>query len=288
MYKIALVPDLAWWISIAVLGLIVGSFLNVVIYRLPLILRQRWHDDARALLAEAEYEQVSHNFSLLYPSSHCTRCKTPISWRHKIPILSFILLRGSCAYCHESISMRYPFIELSTMVIWLIIFAIYGVSYVSIFGVLFASSLIALACIDQKEGYLVDEITIPLIWAGLLLNCFDTIVAAEQAILGAVLGYSSFFLLNQAFKLVRGRHGLGRGDMKLLAAVGAWLGWEVLPALVLIASLSGLIFYGVIRLKQHYALSDAIPFGPHLAFSGIVSFLFYPQLKMPFEIAPPM
>ncbi len=288
MYKVGFVPDLAWWISVAVLGLIAGSFLNVVIYRLPLILRQRWQNDAHALLTEAEYEQVPLSFSLFYPGSHCIHCKTPILWRHKIPIISFILLRGSCAYCHKPISTRYPVIELLTMIIWLLVFSIYGVSYMSIVGVFFASSLIALACIDQKEGYLVDEITIPLIWAGLLLNCFDTIVEAEQAILGAVLGYTSFFLLNQLFKLVRGRHGLGQGDMKLLAAIGAWLGWEVLPALVLIASLSGLIFYGVVRMRQSYALSDAIPFGPYLAFSGILSFLFYSQLKMPFEIIPPM
>ncbi len=288
MYKIAFVPDLAWWISAAVLGLIAGSFLNVVIYRLPLILRQRWQNDARALLTEAEHEQVPLNFSLFYPGSHCIHCKTPILWRHKIPIISFILLRGSCAYCHKPISMRYPVIELFMMIVWLLVFSIYGVSYMSIVGVLFASSLIALACIDQKEGYLLDEITIPLIWAGLLLNCFDTIVEAEQAILGAALGYASFFLLNQLFRLIRGRHGLGQGDMKLLAAIGAWLGWEILPALVLIASLSGLIFYGVVRIRQNYALSDAIPFGPYLAFSGILSFLFYPQLKMPFEIIPPM
>ena len=288
MYKIALVPDPVWWISVAVLGLIAGSFLNVVIYRLPLILRQQWQNDARALLAETEYEQPSINFSLFYPGSHCIRCKRPILWRHKIPILSFILLRGSCAYCHKSIGMRYPFVELLTMVIWLTVFSVYGVSYMSVVGALFASSLIALAFIDQKEGYIVDEITIPLIWAGLLLNCFGTIVEAEQAILGAILGYASFFFLNQLFKLVRGRHGLGQGDMKLLAAIGAWLGWEVLPALVLIASLSGLIFYCAARMRQRYALSDAIPFGPYLAFSGILSLLFYPQLKMPFEIIPSM
>ena len=288
MYEVVFVPALLWWISVAILGLIAGSFLNVVIYRLPLILRQQWQNDARAFLSESEHEQAPLDFSLLYPGSHCPHCKTPILWRHKIPIISFIWLRGSCAYCHKSINMRYPFVELLTMVIWLMVFSVYGVSYMSVAGALFVSSLIALAGIDQKEGYLVDEITIPLIWAGLLLNCFDTIVAADQAIIGAVLGYTSFLLLNYMFKLVRGRHGLGQGDMKLLAAIGAWLGWEVLPALVLIASLSGLIFYCVIRMRQHYALSDAIPFGPYLAFSGILSFLFYPHLKMPFEMIAPM
>ena len=288
MYEVAFVPSLVWWISVAILGLIAGSFLNVVIYRLPLILRQQWQNDARALLTESEHEQAPSNFSLLYPGSHCPHCKTPISWRHKIPIISFILLKGSCAYCHTPISIRYPFVELLTMVIWLMVFSIYGISYMSVVGVLFVSSLIALAGIDQKEGYLVDEITIPLVWAGLLLNCFGAIVEAEQAILGAVLGYTSFLLLNYMFRLVRGRHGLGQGDMKLLAAIGAWLGWEVLPAIVLIASLSGLIFYCIVRMRQHYALSDAIPFGPYLAFSGILSFLFYPQLKMPFELIIPM
>ena len=288
MYEIAFAPDFVWWIFVAMLGLIVGSFLNVVIYRLPLILMQRWQDEARALLSKSECEPASFNFSLVYPHSHCTQCKMPILWRHKIPVLSFIFLRGLCAHCHKPIGIHYPVIESLTMVTWLMVFSAYGISYLSIIGVLFVSSLIALACIDQNEGYLADEITIPLIWAGLLLNSFDVIVSAEQAILGAVLGYMSFFLLNQLFKMIRGRHGLGQGDMKLLAALGAWLGWELLPALVLIASLSGLIFYCLIRMRRSYALSDAIPFGPYLSLSGILSFLFYQRFKMPFEIIPPM
>lgn len=280
MFELALVPDLVWWIAVAILALIVGSFLNVVIYRLPLILRRQWRGEAQAFLSDSDIVKTSSNFSLLYPSSCCTRCATPILWRHKIPLLSFILLRGLCAYCRQPISLRYPAIELLTMIICLIVFAVHGISYLSAVGMLFVSCLIVLAYIDQKEGYLADEITIPLIWGGLLLNCFGVIVSAEQAILGATLGYLSFFLLNQLFRIVRGRHGLGQGDMKLLAALGAWLGWEVLPALVLVASLSGLVLYCLMRLRLHYALSDTIPFGPYLAFSGILFFLFYPQLKM--------
>lgn len=288
IYEIALVPNFVWWLLVAVLGLIVGSFLNVVIYRLPLILRQRWQDEARSLLTESESKQTTDGFSLFYPNSHCVRCKTPIFWRHKIPLLSFIFLRGLCGYCRKPISIRYPIIELLTMVTWLMVFWVYNISYLSVVGVVFVSSLIALAGIDQDEGYLVDEITIPLIWVGLLLNCFDVIVSAEHAILGAVLGYVSFFSLDQLFKIIRGRHGLGPGDMKLLAALGAWLGWEVLPILVLIASLSGLVFYFLIRMRKPYALSDAIPFGPYLSLSGILSFLFYSQLKTAFEIISPM
>ena len=283
MYKTVLLPSFAWWIAVAVLGLIAGSFLNVVIYRLPIILRRQWQDEARALLAESKYVPTSSDFSLLYPSSHCPQCATPILWRHKIPLLSFIFLRGKCAYCHKPISVRYPIIELLTMITWLMVFAIYGISYLSIAGALFISCLIVLACIDQSQGYLADEITIPLMWAGLLFNCFGTIVSAQQAILGAMLGYLSFFFINHVFRAIRGRHGLGQGDMKLLAVLGAWLGWEVLPALVLIASLSGLIFYSMAHLGRRYTLSDAIPFGPYLAFSGILSFLFYPQIKMSFE-----
>lgn len=285
MYEIAFMPSYAWWIATAMLGLIVGSFLNVVIYRLPVILRRRWHDEARALLADSEYIQSSSELSLWYPPSHCIQCETPILWKHKIPLLSFIFLRGKCAYCGKAIASRYPIIELLTMISWLIIFAIYGISYQSLFGVAFISCLIALAAIDQNEGYLVDEISMPLLWAGLLLNYFAIIVPAEQAILGAALGYLSFFLLNHIFKLIRGRHGLGQGDMKLLAAIGACLGWKLLPAIVLIASLSGLLCYGLMHLKKHYTLSDAIPFGPHLALAGILSLLFYPQLKIPFEFS---
>ena len=283
MYEIALVPNFVAWIAIAILALIAGSFLNVVIYRLPLILRQQWHDEARALLAETQHTQSTPKLSLLYPSSHCTQCATPILWRHKIPLLSYIFLRGKCAYCRKPICISYPIVELLTMVTWLTVFAIYGFSYLSVAGAWFVSCLIALACIDQNEGYLVDEITVPLIWIGLLLNCFATIVSAEQAIWGAVAGYVSFFLLNLIFKAIRGRPGLGGGDMKLLAALGAWLGWELLPAMVLIASLSGLAFYCILHLRRRYALSDAIPFGPYLAFSGILSFLFHPQLKTSLE-----
>ena len=282
MYQIILFPDLVWWLVTAVLGLIAGSFLNVVIYRLPLILKHRWQAEARAFLAESEDLQMTSNLSLAYPPSHCVQCATPILWHHKIPLLSFILLRGKCAYCSKSIGIHYPMIEALTVITWLTVFAIYGISYATIFGVLFVSCLIALAGIDQKEGYLIDEITMPLLWAGLLANCFNVIVSAPQAILGAALGYTSFFMLNHLFKMVRKRHGLGPGDMKLLAAVGACLGWEVLPAIVLIASLSGLLFYSLSYLKKSYTLSDAIPFGPHLAIGGILCFLFYPQLSIPF------
>ena len=283
IYEVAFIPSYAWWITIAIAALIVGSFLNVLIYRLPIILMHRWQGEARALLDGTEHKQSVSDISLWYPPSHCIYCTTPILWKHKIPLVSFILLRGKCAYCGTAIAMHYPLIELLTMIAWLVVFAVYGVSYQSAFGMFFVSCLIALAAIDQNEGYLVDEISGPLLWIGLSLNYFAIIVSAEQAILGAVLGYLSFFSLNLIFKTIRGRQGLGQGDMKLLAALGACLGWKLLPTIVLIASLSGLLFYGLMHLKRSYALSDAIPFGPHLAFAGIVTFLFYPQLKTSFE-----
>jgi len=286
MFEIILLPNFVAWIAVALLGLIFGSFLNVVLHRLPLMLERQWYDGARALLRMSPKKHDSPELSLFHPPSHCVECSQPILWRHKIPIVSFIVLKGRCAYCQQRISRRYPTVELLTMLLWLLIFAVYGVSYVSVAGWLLATCLIALAAIDQERSYLADEITMPLLWAGLILNYFALLAPLEEAVLGAVCGYLSFYLINYLYKFVRGRHGLGHGDMKLLAVLGAWLGWQPLPMIVLIATLSGVVVYCIARLKHQYQLSDSIPFGPYLAAGGIVAFLFLSDLQFPMKFLP--
>ena len=270
-------PSWLGFTAAAILGMIIGSFINVVIYRLPKILRHRWQ---REMLSP---DSISHSkdektLSLVYPPSHCPHCASPILWQHKIPVVSFILLKGRCAYCGEPIEWRYLQVEVVTGCAWLAIFYLYGISYLAMAGALLVSCLIALTYIDQREGLLPDEITLPLLWVGLLLNSFELIVPPQHAVFGAVAGYLSFYLLNMLFKQVRHRHGIGMGDMKLVAALGAWLGWQALPNLVLIASLLGLCVAVVLYFRRSVTLSDAIPFGPYLSFAGILSFLFYQQL----------
>ena len=271
-------PSWLGFTTAAVLGMIIGSFLTVVIYRLPKILRHRWQREMLCSDSDLAHNKDKKTLSLMYPPSHCPNCTRAILWRHKIPVMSFILLKRHCAYCSEPIEWRYLQVELVTVCAWLAVFYLYGISYLAMAGVLLVSSLIALAYIDQREGLLPDEITLPLLWIGLLLNSFELIVPAQDAVIGAVAGYLSFYLLNRLFKQVRKRHGLGLGDMKLVAALGAWLGWQALPNLVLIASLLGLCVAIVLHFRRPVTLSDAIPFGPYLSFAGILSFLFYQQL----------
>jgi len=286
MSEIILIPNFVAWIALALLGLIFGSFLNVVIHRLPLMLAQQWGDAARDLLRLPPKKHDSPSPSLLYPPSHCIQCMQPILWRHNIPIISFIVLKGRCAYCQQRISVRYPLVELLTMLVWLAVFAAYGWSYVSVAGFLLTAGLIVLAAIDQEWSYLADEITLSLVWVGLLLNYFALLVPLEEAVLGAASGYLSLYLINYIFKLLRGQHGVGQGDMKLLAALGAWLGWQPLPMIMLIAALSGLAVYCVARFGYQYKLSDSVPFGPYLAAAGILAFLFLSELQFPLKFLP--
>lgn len=267
-------PIWLWFVITTVLGMITGSFLTVVTHRLPKIIQQHWEDETLSSHQKPSKETIS----LVSPSSHCPNCETPILWRHKIPLFSFIVLRGRCAYCNSPIGLHYFNIELLTLLVWLAIFYIHGISYMTLASVMLASCLIALAFIDQKEGLLPDQITLPLLWIGLVLNSFGLIVTPQQAIIGATSGYLFFYLLNKLFKLVRKRDGLGQGDMKLIAVLGAWLGWQILPGLVLIASSAGLLVSLMLRYRQQTTLSDAIPFGPYLSLAGILSLLFYQQL----------
>ncbi|WP_222416940.1 prepilin peptidase [Yersinia bercovieri] len=261
MEMLAVVQTIAplWWGGLAVLGLCVGSFLNVAIYRLPLMLAHNY----------------SRHFNLCLPHSHCPKCKTSLKWWDNIPFFSWLWLKGRCRHCHSSISVRYPLIEVMTLLVTLLIAAIIPLGYPLLAALLLSWMLITLTIIDIDHLLLPDNLTLPLLWAGLLFHLFDDSLPLSDAIIGAASGYLVLWCLYWVFWWVTQRETLGYGDFKLLAALGAWLGWMALPSLLLIASLTGIAFAVVARLYRGRPLNTALPFGPFLAFSGWLLFLQY-------------
>lgn len=270
MNQIALLP-LELVLTIAfILGAVVGSFLNVVIYRLPLILNQRWTADCQSYLeiktnsAKAEAEKVS----LLWPSSSCPKCNNKIRPWHNIPILGFLILKGRCKDCSEPISPRYPIVELISALLSLAIIWKFGATIEGLMALFITWSLIALTGIDFDEHLLPDSITLPLMWAGLIANSFGLFTDLPSALWGAILGYMSLWSVYWAFKLVTGKEGMGFGDFKLLAALGAWLGWSYLPTIILMSSLVGLVFAVLFMIFSGNKKGAPIAFGPYLAVAG--------------------
>ena len=251
-------PSSLWLVFITLLGLVVASFINVVIYRLPLILRREW--------GEAGIPEVS----LSWPASHCPKCKTPLSWRHNLPLVSWLIQQGKCSQCKNKISLQYPLVELAGSILALLIAWRFGASLSSLVYLGFALSLLALAVIDAQTQLLPDKITLPLVWAGLTWHwLFSSSTLFDQAFLGALLGYLSLWSLFWVFKLLTGREGMGYGDFKLLAAIGAWLGAPALVPVVMLASLSGLLVALVLKINAKWQ-GQALPFGPHLVIGCLV------------------
>ncbi|AJI95579.1 type 4 prepilin-like proteins leader peptide-processing enzyme [Yersinia ruckeri] len=248
-----------WWGGLAVLGLCVGSFLNVVIYRLPLMLTR----------------ENPHGFNLCLPHSHCPQCKHSLKWRDNIPVFSWLFLQGQCRYCRASIPVRYPLVEIMTMLMTLFIAAVIPLGSPLLAALVLSWMLIALTMIDIDHLLLPDNLTLPLLWMGLLFHLFDSRLALSEAVIGAVAGYLILWCLYWSFWLLTKREALGYGDFKLLAALGAWLGWMALPSLLLIASLCGMSFALAARLLRGRPLNTALPFGPFLAFGGWIIFLQY-------------
>lgn len=258
----------------------IGSFLNVVAHRLPIMLQRQW---------STEQQQSSHSdetavmlgdpFNLATPRSHCPKCGTQLRALDNLPLLSWIWLRGRCRFCQETISVRYPLVELCAVLLGLVVAGVYGYSIQSLFYCAFAWALLVLLLIDYDTGLLPDPITQPLLWAGLLTNAVYPLVPLQDAVLGAALGYTSLWLVFWGFKLLTGKDGMGYGDFKFLAALGAWLGWQALPQLLMIAAVLGLLYalLGMVSGKQ--TLSSAIPFGPFLAIGGWLSLIFHSRLQ---------
>lgn len=268
MTQLALLP-IEFLLAIAFLfGSIVGSFLNVVIYRFPKILAQTWSQDCRTYLKLDPPTAPEKKLSLLWPSSTCPNCNNSIRPWHNLPILGYLLLKGRCKDCSEKISPRYPIVELisgllSVLIIWKLGATIQGLLALGI-----TWTLIALTGIDFDEHLLPDSITMPLLWAGLIANSFGVFTNLNSALWGAILGYLSLWSVYWIFKLVTGKEGMGFGDFKLLAALGAWLGWAYIPTIILLSSVVGLIFAIAFMIFSGNKKGAPIAFGPYLSIAG--------------------
>ena len=250
-------------------GAIIGSFLNVVVFRLPLILRAEWTHEAKLFLGMESLNDQS--LSLASPRSRCPDCGTQLKAIHNIPIVSYCFLRGRCSNCNSLISIQYPLIELLSAFATAFILITYGVSEKALFCLIFTYSLIALAVIDMREQILPDQITLPLVWIGLLASLVGHWSNPTSAIIGASLGYLSLWSVMHLFKWITGKEGMGYGDFKLNAAIGAWLGWKMVPNVILVSSFLGaligifaIVFLGQDR-RSHFA------FGPYLCLAGWIA-----------------
>lgn len=267
----------AFYASVTLLGLIIGSFLNVVIYRLPKMLEQGWYQECREFLADElkhpPSNQSQEKLTLSTPSSTCPHCAHKIRFYENVPIISWLILGGKCSQCKNKISARYPTIEAVTGLLSLIIAMHFGVSMLTLFALVLTWGLISLTMIDFDHMLLPDQITLPLLWLGLIVNLHGTIVPLEQAVIGAIAGYLSLYSVFWLFKLITGKEGMGFGDFKLVAVFGAWIGWQLLPLLILMASALGAIVGLSLILIKGQSKEQAIPFGPYIAIAGWVCFL---------------
>lgn len=276
---------LPWLFIVAagLLGLLVGSFLNVVIYRLPLMMEGEWRAQCNELLG-INNPAAAPPINLITPRSRCPHCKHLIRAWENIPVISYLLLRGRCAACGARISPRYPWVELLTAVLSALVAWRFGFGWAAGAALLLTWALIALSFIDFDHQLLPDSITLPLLWVGLALSLFETaqgaplFVDSESAIIGALAGYLSLWSVYILFKLVTGKEGMGRGDFKLLAVLGAWLGWQALPVVILMASLVGAVVGITLIMARGRDKNLPIPFGPYLALAGWITLLWGAQI----------
>lgn len=259
----------------AVLGLLVGSFLNVVVYRLPIMLQREWATQCAELREEPAPEHTPARFNLLVPPSACPACGTAIRPWHNIPVISWLLLRGRCAACGTVISTRYPIVEAATAVFSLAVIWQFGATPQGAAALLFTWTLIAASLIDFDTTLLPDNLTLPLMWAGLLLALTaggaGVFADLPSAVIGAAAGYLILWSVYWAFKLVTGKEGMGYGDFKLLAAIGAWLGWQILPQVILLSAVVGAAVGIALIAFRGRGRDTAIPFGPYLAAAGWIA-----------------
>ncbi|PRB84448.1 A24 family peptidase [Pseudomonas sp. MYb185] len=264
---------LAFVLVAGLLGLIVGSFLNVVIHRLPKMLERDWLRQAREMLEPEQPLPEQPVYNLILPHSHCPHCQAEIKPWQNLPLISYALLRGRCGNCRERISPRYPLVELLTAVLSMLVAWQYGFGWAAAGVLLLTWALIALSLIDADTQLLPDAIVLPMLWLGLIANSFGLFTDMHSALWGAVFGYLSLWSVYWLFKLVTGKEGMGYGDFKLLAMLGAWGGWQVLPLTILLSSLVGAIL-GIIILKARGdSNSTPLPFGPYLAIAGWIAII---------------
>lgn len=263
---------LAFVLSAALLGLLVGSFLNVLIYRLPIMMQREWRAQALEYL-ECPPEPVRERFNLLLPSSRCPHCDHQIRSWENIPLVSWLALRGKCSSCRAPISSRYPLVELACGLLSGYVAWHFGFTWQAGATLLLTWGLVAMSMIDIDHQLLPDSLVLPLLWLGLILNSFGLFVSLESALWGAVAGYLSLWSVYWLFKLVTGKEGMGYGDFKLLAMLGAWGGWQVLPLTILLSSVVGAVLGTILLRVQRAESSTPIPFGPYLAIAGWIALL---------------
>ncbi|WP_091343768.1 prepilin peptidase [Alkalimonas amylolytica] len=277
---IAVLQQAPWFFYslVLVLALLVGSFLNVVIYRLPKMMELSWQQDYQAYFEPDSLTNTNQRFNLAVPRSACPSCQAPIAARDNIPILSWLWLKGRCRHCGTAISARYPLVEGLTAMLSVLIAWQFGPTLTTLVYLLVLWSLIALSFIDLDKMLLPDQITLPLLWLALLFSLSSYGPTPADAIIGAAAGYLSLWSVYWGFKLLTGKEGMGYGDFKLLAVFGALLGWQQLPLIILLSSAVGAVIGSLLLLLQGKDKSTPIPFGPYIAIAGFVAMLFGQQL----------
>ncbi len=273
-------PDLIFTLCAGAFGLAIGSFLNVVIYRLPKMMEADWQAQCAELAGREP--APAPRFNLFLPGSHCPACKTPLRLQDNLPLLSYLLARGRCAHCGGPISARYPVVEaltaaLAALVAWRFGFGLAGVAALG-----FTFALIALTFIDADTTLLPDSLTLPLLWAGLLLNVDGTFAPLPQAVIGAAAGYLVLWSVYWLFKLATGKEGMGYGDFKLLAALGAWFGWKMLLPILLLSSVVGAVVGVALLALARRGRDVPIPFGPYLAAAGFIALILGDDIALRF------
>jgi len=254
----------------ALAGLFVGNWLTVLTHRLPRMMEQEWQAHCQEASGKPP---AARRYGLWSPASHCPACDTPVAGWRRLPLLGWLLLRGRCGACGEAIGWRYPAIELLTCALFAACAWRFGATPLALSAMGLSAMLVALAWIDFESTLLPDALTQPLLWAGLLVNLFDAYASLQMAVVGAVVGYVFLWVIFHVFRLLTGREGMGYGDFKLLAALGAWFGVEALPTLLLSASLLGVLIGGALTLSGRASRGQPLPFGPYLALAGVVTLL---------------
>jgi len=274
-------PAFLYFIT-AILGLCIGSFLNVVVYRLPLTLQKEWQSDCCSLLEIEPPEDNSRHkvFNLLFPNSHCPHCDHNIRLWENIPVLSYLILKGKCSGCSQAISLRYPLVEFATGLLSVLVVYLMGFTLQSGLALVLTWALISLTLIDFDTQLLPDNITLPLLWLGLIANYYGVYTSLESALWGAIAGYLSLWSIFWLFKLITGKEGMGYGDFKLLAALGAWMGWQALPQIIILSSFVGAAIGigGILVMGRDKNLP--IPFGPYLAIAGWIALLWGEDISL--------
>jgi leader peptidase (prepilin peptidase)/N-methyltransferase len=274
--------NLSFFVTFSIIfGLLIGSFLNVVIHRLPKMMEQEWHNNCLELQGKEIPEQAK--FNIVKPRSTCPNCGHQITSLENIPIISYLLLSGKCKGCKAKISIRYPLVEAITGALLGAVAFKFGYTYTTLFAWIFTIALITLTFIDFDTQLLPDDITLPLLWIGLLFNLSHGFTDLKSAVIGAMIGYLILWSVYWLFKIVTGKEGMGYGDFKLLGAIGAWFGWQIIPAVILLSSVLGAVIGIAMIMFRGKSGGTAIPFGPFLALGGIAA-LFFGQLLANFYL----